>query len=606
MREGREGGREEGRALAVGAAAASGDGYHGSLSRHGPSPWTEAYPTALSTGNSHFLISKSTGEGTLYQQLPSPFLPRPSSPPPWTGSPTEVLVVLKDISLALHHMHKTGLAHLSLTPAHILLTEDDASYKLGSLGLAFPVRRGMSSPAPSTTTSFPPSFCADQRDHLEYMAPELRNASSVPPSLDASLFAADVYALGAVLRAATKHRARAGKRAGGREGWSEGWRDEVCRQVEALLGRMMDSDPAHRPSARTVLLTAIVLLAEGGREREDEGTEERMEPQTEEEQASKGTNERPSVKRTVARASQGSSGMPLCLGHGSGRSGRRGGGPEGGNCTGEKGSRRTLVDKEKVRLTSTCSGKREGMGKERGGKLERSSAGKEEPQVEERDAASPSHQSLGKGKGIAHLSCLCTYGHLLQPLSASPREYPEGGGTLGQEGEPSSRCPSLTFRHSIPREELRMGADQRKNRMGKRASNDGQRRGAEDMIAGCSNGWFDGTSLTISVAQPESRRPSVKSARKTVERPCYLRTVKCPPHSVHRCCGPEVSCKSTGSVSLSEKGCGSEMLLGSRGQHQNLPCHGASHPSQDYYRTEEDAERVGNTFENEKMDCSPA
>jgi len=277
-------------------------------------------------------------------------------------------------------MHKRGLAHLSLTPSHILLASDLTTFKLANLGHALP---------PSLPLVLPPSFSTSR-----YTAPEIVRlvedgeqgpSSSSPPSLPPSLLlAADVYSLGATLEQVSQAREREGGKERG-----------LARQVQALLGRMMAPNPKERPVAGIVLLTAIVLLAKGGRE---EGREGRMQEEDKDEEREVEGRQRMMV---VTRSSVGLGAKSR--GGGSGGSRYRGEG-EGG---GEGGGREEGVKKEKKK-SGNAPGARATEGGREGCQQQRRRRWRREQQQQQQQ--------------LAYRQCLLEYDDLLRPLVAQQQQ----------------------------------------------------------------------------------------------------------------------------------------------------------------------------------------
>jgi serine/threonine protein kinase len=123
--------------------------------------------------------------------------------------------IARDVLAALEAAHAAGVVHRDVTPSNVLLT-DTGRAKLADFGIAKAAES-----VDVTTVGFVVGTAA-------YMAPErLRGEVATPAS--------DIYSLGVTLNQAT------------------GARDELDRDFVALVDRMMDPDPARRPSAAVAL-----------------------------------------------------------------------------------------------------------------------------------------------------------------------------------------------------------------------------------------------------------------------------------------------------------------------------------------------------------------
>jgi len=133
-----------------------------------------------------------------------------------TGTSPDALAIEigQRVSRTLARAHAEGVFHLSLTPAQLLIAEDEHSEErvfLLGLGLATLLQRTQAGDWPD--------------EHRQYAAPEQRQPGGAPPA-----GAADVYALGVLLAQLLSERS----------------------DLQVLLSQMRATDPAARPSMAEV------------------------------------------------------------------------------------------------------------------------------------------------------------------------------------------------------------------------------------------------------------------------------------------------------------------------------------------------------------------
>jgi hypothetical protein len=151
-----------------------------------------------------------------------------------------VVEIFRQLARGLYDIHRSGIVHLDIKPENILLSRDMRVAKIGDMGIARAVSLGyvrisFMSPA--------------------YAAPEVRSGLAS--------YASDIYSLGCVIyEALTGVNPNALAAAGHRIPPPSAYNPEVPGWLDEILLRMLDREPARRPSAGELLMLLSNVCAD--------------------------------------------------------------------------------------------------------------------------------------------------------------------------------------------------------------------------------------------------------------------------------------------------------------------------------------------------------
>ncbi|KAE8892780.1 hypothetical protein PF005_g3818 [Phytophthora fragariae] len=157
-----------------------------------------------------------------------------------------VWVIMRDVTSGLKVLHDHDIVHLDVKPDNIFITED-GRLKIGDFGMAGKV----------VTSSGTSSQIGDLEGDAKYMAKELLSSADRLPS-------ADIFCLGIMMLEIVTGVTlpEAGKEWHDiREGILPPFPPEYSYDLGALIRKMMDPDPARRPSAAALLKNPRVQAA---------------------------------------------------------------------------------------------------------------------------------------------------------------------------------------------------------------------------------------------------------------------------------------------------------------------------------------------------------